>query len=282
MSRGARGGYHRRPMNQLFVSLGIEAWKPWLNALVLPPASLLLLALLGWGVVGRWPRLGRALVLLSVTGLWACSTPALGDALIHFLTRPPAGLGATERQALKGQPDTVVLVLGAGRRLNATDYGMPDVSALTLERVRYGAWLARQTGLPLAYSGGVGHGAREGTSEAAIVRQVVERDFGIRLRWSEDRSRDTNENAIFSTALLKTQGVRRIVLVTHGFHQRRALAAFERAVARSQAGIELVPAPMGLYQRDGPMTLGDFLPTAGGLETTGIALHEWLGRLAGA
>jgi hypothetical protein len=170
---GGRPGYHRRPMNQLFVTLGIEAWKPWLNALVLPPVSLLLLGLLGWALLRRRPGWGRALVALSLVTLWACATPALSEALVLRLTQPPAGLGTAQRQALAGQADTVVLVLGAGRRLGSIDYGMPDVSALTLERVRYGAWLARQTRLPLAYSGGVGHGAREGASEAEIVRRVV-------------------------------------------------------------------------------------------------------------
>ena len=34
-------------MNEIFFSLGIESWKPFINAILLPPVPLLLLVLVG-------------------------------------------------------------------------------------------------------------------------------------------------------------------------------------------------------------------------------------------
>ncbi len=268
-------------MNDWLVHWGIEAWKPWLQQLVMPPVPLLLLGLLGWLLVRRHPRLGRALGLLSLLLTWLVCTPWAADQLQRRLTRPPPALSAEAMACLTGAPRTAILVLGAGRRRLALEYGSADLTPLTQERLRYGWWLARQTRLPLAYSGGIGHGASAGPSEAEVVRLVTAREHGVALRWAEARSRDTNENAVYGLALLQAEGINRLVLVTHGFHQQRALQAFRRAIARSGQAMDLVPAPMGLRP---PLdnTLRDFLPGADGLARSGWALHEWLGWLAGA
>lgn len=278
-------------MNDLFVRLGLEAWKPLLTVLLLPPVPLLLLVLWGAWRLARRRAAGSAAgsaagwvaVWLGLAALWATGTPALGDALVSALTTPPPALAAAERAALAGAPHTAIVVLGAGRKLLAPEYAAADLKPLTLERLRYGLWLARQTRLPLAYSGGLGHGSPAGPSEAAVAGQIAKRDFGQTLRWTEDRSRDTDENARYTVALLHADGIRQVVLVTHDFHQRRALAAFERALRASGVAMRLVPAPVGLRPAPGPgWALGDYLPTPEGFALTRLALHEWLGRMAGA
>jgi uncharacterized SAM-binding protein YcdF (DUF218 family) len=173
------------------------------------------------------------------------------------------------------------VVLGAGQRYLAREYATADLKPMTIERLRYGVWLAKQTNLPLAYSGGLGRASRPGATEAEIARRVVERDFGLRLRWAENKSRDTHENAIFTVAMLRDEGIQQIVLVTHGFHQQRALAAFQRAIDKAGVRISVVAAPMGLSVV-GPPVFTDFLPTAEGFAATRLAFHEWVGRLAGA
>ena len=269
-------------MNELFIRLGILAWKPWLSTLLLPPVPLLLLMLLGVLLLGGRRRvLGWASLLTGLIGLWLATTTAVGLALVAGLTQPPPPLDAARRDALRGAPRTALLVLGAGRQWLAPEYGSADLRPLTLQRLRYGLWLARQTGLPVGYSGGLGHGAASGPTEAEVAARIAERDFGMHLRWLEDRSRDTDENARFSVRLLRADGIQTIVLVTHDFHQRRALAAFARAIQREGATMVVLPAPLG-GPAPGPLGLGDWLPTADGFALTRIALHEWLGRLAGA
>jgi uncharacterized SAM-binding protein YcdF (DUF218 family) len=131
------------------------------------------------------------------------------------------------------------------------------------------------------FSGGVGHGAAAGPSEAEIAARIAEREFNHPLRWTEGASRDTNENAYRSLALLQEQGIQRVLLVTHSFHMRRALAAFDRARQRAKLDIQVTAAPMDA-QAGHQLTLDSWLPSVDGYKDTRLALHEWLGRLAGA
>lgn len=268
-------------MNELFITLGISDWKPVLSTLLLPPVPLFVLLLLGAGLVGRRRSGGWALVSLSTIALWAMCTSLVGQGMIQWLTNPPPALTPQQVTSLARAPRTAIVVLGAGQRYLAREYATADLKPMTIERLRYGVWLAKQTNLPLAYSGGLGRASRPGATEAEIARRVVERDFGMRLRWAENKSRDTHENAIFTVAMLRDEGIQQIVLVTHDFHQQRALAAFQRAIDKAGVRISVVPAPMGLTVA-GPPVFTDFLPTAEGFAATRLAFHEWVGRLAGA
>ncbi|WP_246312011.1 YdcF family protein [Pseudaquabacterium terrae] len=263
------------------MSLGIEGWKPAVSMLVLPPLPLLLLLLLGVVLMPRRRRWGTAFIGAGTLGLWALSTPVVGAALKQALLQPPPVLHEADLRRLSQARGAAIVVLGAGRRLRSLDYGAPDVSMLTLERLRYGLWLSHRTGLPVAYSGGIAHASPAGESEAEIAVRVAERDFGQRLRWTEAQSRDTNENARRTVPLLAAAGIHHVVLVTHDFHQQRALAAFARAAARERVALTLTAAPLGVT-RPGDGELGDYLPSGEGLRMTTIVLHEWLGRLAGA
>jgi uncharacterized SAM-binding protein YcdF (DUF218 family) len=268
-------------LNDLLASLNLGAAKGLVGMLVMPPASPLLAAGIGWALRRRWPRLGGLMLGGGLLTMWLLCLPAVGIALSTALTTPPPALTPAQITALQRAPHTAVLVLGAGRRALSPEYGTADLAPLTVERLRYGVWLARRTGLPLGYSGGVAPWSRPGSSEAEAAALVVQRDYGLTLRWREDRSRDTDENARFSVALLKADGIQQIVLVTHDMHQRRALAAFERALQRQGVQMRLVPAPVGV-RADGPLVAGDFWPSLEGLNRSLYALHEWLGRLAGA
>lgn len=268
-------------MNELFVALGIESWKPWLSLLVMPPVPFLLLIPVGARLMFRRRALAWSLVLLGTLGAWLSGCIGTGTLLERWLLLPPRALAPSEIADLKRAPRTAIVVLGGGRKLLAPEYGVSDLRPMSVERLRYGAWLARETALPLAFSGGIGHGSPAGPSEAEIATRVAERDFGRPLRWSEGSSRDTTENAIRSIDLLRPQGIEHIVLVTHGYHMPRALRAFHRAAERGGKAIQVTAAPMGLtVQR-----IGDFaswVPTAEGYEQVRLVVHEWLGLLAGA
>lgn len=269
-------------MNDLIVSLGLEHWKPVVSALLLPPLPLLLLVLAGARTMYRRRALGWTLILLGCGGLWLVSTPALGKWMRYSLHPVPMALGADEIEALK-KPElpTAIVVLGAGRRDLSPEYGVSNLSLLGLERLRYGVWLARQTRLPMAVSGGLAHGARPGATEAEIAARIAEREFGLAPKWLEDRSRDTTENGLLTVPLLKAAGVQRIVLVTHDFHMRRALRAFERAAAREGPAMQVMAAPMGLTPRY-EWSASDFLPSRQGWTDSLLMLHETVGYWLGA
>jgi uncharacterized SAM-binding protein YcdF (DUF218 family) len=266
-------------MNELFHTLGIEAWKPWVSTLLLPPIPLLLLVLVGARLMFRRRLLAWSLILVAVLGLWFSSTTALGGLLTRELLQPPPVLIEREVAELRRAPRSAIVVLGGGRRLLAPEYGVSTLNERSIERLRYGLFLARETQLPVLFSGGVGHGALAGTSEAEIAARVAEREFGIKLRWTEGDSRDTRENARASVALLKAAGIEQVVLVTHGYHMQRARGHFEREMAPH--GMKLVVAPMGL-PASRRLNAVDWFPTTEGFQQVRLALHEWIGRLAGA
>ena len=268
-------------MNELLLTLGLEGWKPLLGTLLLPPIPFLLLTLAGARLMFRRRLLAWLMVLLGTLGIWLSCTTAVGHLLNQGLLQPPRALNRGDIAELKRAPRTAVVVLGSGRRALAPEFGVSTLTARSVERLRYGIWLSRETDLPLAFSGGIGHGAPDGNTEAEIAARITEREFGHKLRWQEGRSRDTRENAQFTVALLQSQGVDHIVLVSHQYHMKRGLRNFTRAVPAGGAGLRLTAAPVGV-RADGLLIAVDWLPTAEGFEHTRNVLHEWLGLLAGS
>jgi uncharacterized SAM-binding protein YcdF (DUF218 family) len=267
-------------MNELLTSWGWTGFKQALAVLVLPPAPFLLLVLVGARLMFRRRLLAWLLILLAVLGLWFTQTTVLSRALMPWLLNPPEPLSTAQIAALVREPRTAIVVLGGGRKPMAAEYGVSSPKARTLERLRYGLWLGRQTGLPVAFSGGVSHGADPGASEAEIAARIAEREFRQPLRWIEDQSRDTRENAAFTVALLAQQNIDRIVLVTHAAHMPRARAHFEQAVAARNLKIAVEPASMGWTPRRA-LSGGDWIPTVEGHEENWMILRESLARLAG-
>lgn len=277
-------------LNDLLLQFGAVGWKPALTALLLPPVPLLLLMLTGAALARRRPAWGWLLLLAGAAGIWLGSTTAMGEWLQRQLLAPHRALSLQDLQQLQQlQPPRrstapaagAIVVLGAGRESYAPEFGTANLPPQAMERLRYGLWLARETGLPVAYSGGTGHAQASGPAEAEVAAQIAARDFARPLKWTEAESRDTRENAERSVALLRGAGVSRIVLVTHGWHMRRSLRAFEQAVARSGGGITLQAAPIGLARDESAGALR-WLPSQDGFAETRSALREYLGLLAGA
>ncbi|HEX5803493.1 MAG TPA: YdcF family protein, partial [Azospira sp.] len=203
-----------------------------LSALLLPPLNGLLPVLLGLLLWRARPRLARSLVLAGVLLLGALSLGVVARALLAPLEaqHPPLPPAAAARL-----PVDAIVVLGAGRYRFPPEFAADDVAGPALERLRYGALLARASGRPVLVTGGAPDGGER--SEGEAMRDALQRDFGVPVRWVESTSANTVENARHSAAQLLPQGARRIALVTHAWHMPRAVAAFERA------GFVVLPAP---------------------------------------
>jgi len=230
-----------------------------LAALVLPPTGPLLLALAGLILLGRRPRLGRALAWVGVGSLLLLSLPVVSHALLRSLEPPALDLRRTgEAQA--------IVILGGGVRRNAAEFGGDTLARLTLERVRYGALLARATRLPVLVSGGSVYG---GTAEGALMKRALEQEFNVEVRWSEERSRDTQSNAAESASILLPAGIKRVILVAHGFDMPRASAEF------ASAGLQVTPAPTVIAgERLAFDSAAELLPSMSALQGSYYALYE--------
>lgn len=246
--------------------------KTLLTALLMPPAGPLLIALLAL-LLAR--RILRQLLLVAALGsLWFLSTNVTAIALSKALLPQFPAIKASE---LASDQVQAIVVLGGGVLARSPEYDKAQPSAHTLARLRYGVSLARQTGKPLAFSGGVGWAAA-GTStpgEAEVAQQFLRQDYNMALRWSEGASRDTRENAQNLRPVLQREGITRIALVTDAWHLPRAVMEFERA------GFEVTPAPTGfIARRERPLL--EWLPSGHGLSSSRQVLREWLAiRMAG-
>jgi uncharacterized SAM-binding protein YcdF (DUF218 family) len=221
----------------------------------------LLLAIAGALLMRRWPRPGRVVLWTGLATLLALSLSPVSYLLLQLCNdSPPVRLeDARTAQA--------IVILGGGVRRDALEYGGDTLGRLTLERTRYGAKVARETGLPVLVSGGTVFGNT--ATEASLMRAALEQEFNVPVRWAEDRSRNTHENARFSAALLKRDGVKRVVLITHGFDMRRARAEF------AAAGLDAVPAPTVVPNMIVTSPL-DFVPSVFALQGSYFALYELL------
>ncbi len=237
-----------------------------LSALLLPPLDVLLLALVGGLLLlAGSRRLGATLLSLSFVLLALLSTPKVAHWMLARLeTNVPV---LTQPIAAKAQ---AIVILGGSRQANAPEYGGRDVPGpYSFGRLRYGAWLHRQTGLPILVSGGSPE--RRPESEAELMARALREDFKIQVRWQEGESDNTEQNASNSARILKPAGVHRILLVSDAWHLPRALPMF-----RDQ-GFEVIPAPTNLMNEDALPGLQAWLPQAPALTLSYLALHEWIG-----
>lgn len=234
-------------------------WRALFKALVLPPTAPLLIAVIGLVISRRHPRSGRALTATGVIALLLLSLPVVASMLIRIVDdSPPLDFArASDAQA--------IVILGGGVRRDAPEYGGATMNRLTLERLRYGARVARELKLPVLVSGGRASVALP--AEAMLMKTALQGEFGIPVRWTEDRSINTHENAVMSAAILRADGVRRIVLVAHGFDMPRATAEF------AAAGVETVPAPTGILPLQFTAWM-DYMPSVEALQGSYYALYE--------
>ncbi len=274
------------------------ALKKLVGALLLPPAGFLLVALLGLLLLGMttdrraddgrrsprwlWRRIGGTLAVAGVAAALAVSAWPVASARATWLVEPyalldPVGdrlprLRAVDWRTVPATAPQAIVMLTAG---SAPDGFASDrderLAGDTLERALHAARVAKLTNLPILVSGGMVRPSRQTLAEMA--RDVIERDLGVRVRWLETQSRDTAENARYSARILQSAGVRRIVLVTHASHMRRAEALFRHQ------GFEVVPAPYGFMGKSIDTAWRVFWPTHDALDVSYVCAYEMLGLL---
>ena len=198
-------------------------------ALLVPPVSLVFVALIGLLIERRHRPIGRFLAWFGVLGLLVLALPAVSGLLLTSLERnlpltPPPD-----------QPPQAIVVLGGDVQRGGGSTPLAHLGPLSLERVRAGALLHRRTGLPILVSGGTLR-----TSEppvAVLMADSLVHDFQVPAQWVERESRDTWENARLSAAILHQQGITSVYVVTQAWHMRRAIVAF------ADTGITVTAAP---------------------------------------
>jgi uncharacterized SAM-binding protein YcdF (DUF218 family) len=127
----------------------------------------------------------------------------------------------------------------------------------------------------LVFSGGSWLPSSIDNGEAAAARKFFI-DLGVSPEriTLEDRSRNTYENAVFSTAALDPKPGEQWLLVTSAYHMPRAMGCFRAA------GFAVTPWPVDYRARGWRDLLWIYAQPSEGLRNLDLSLKEWMGLAA--
>lgn len=220
-------------------------------------------------MIGLWRR-KRGPLFAALGILYFASIPFVGNRLIGWLESSYPAMPVAQA----GPADAVVVLGGIfGPPVAA---GMLPNLAETVERLEAGIVLTQAGRAPLlVFTGGripwEGRVKVEGDDSKA---QAIARGVPAEKILVTREVANTADEAQAIARLTREHQWRRIILVTSGWHMRRAAYLFKRA------GVDCVVFPVDFRRdRQGPPTLLDFFPRADALAQTETTLHEFYGIL---
>jgi uncharacterized SAM-binding protein YcdF (DUF218 family) len=232
--------------------------------------------MIGMGVAGavllatRRARLGRGLMAASAVLLAIAGFSPLGNWLLYPLEQrfPPW-------DDSRGAPDGIVVLGGAIDADLSASQGAPAFTRAADRMISAAALARRYPNARIVFSGGSANLLSNDAREADYAATVLE-SLGIpkeRLTM-ERRSRNTQENAEFSKAMVAPKSGERWLLVTSAFHMPRSVGLFR------QAGFAVEPYPVD-WRGGGRADLLAFRPlSADGLSLVDVGIREWMGLVA--
>lgn len=246
------------------------ALRSLLKIMVLPPFLNIAIGLLGLLILNRYPRLGRSLIAVSLLSIYLMSTSLVsgGVSALNDIYEPVDLTKAAECEA--------IVILSGGTKEYAPEYKEGQTTGVSsLVRVRYGVKLARELGLPVLVTGGVGFGAlSEGRRpEAELMAIAMKEQFQLPAKWVETESRNTFENGALTKKVLAPEGINNIVLVTQSFHMRRSVEVF------ASLGFNVMPAPTEFYGVPTSLfSIRSYIPRIGNFQVSTSVMSETVGR----
>lgn len=125
--------------------------------------------------------------------------------------------------------------------------------------------------LPIIVSGG----GQENSSftEAGLMAEVLRNNFHVPVLAIEDKSKNTADESQFLATIFRQYGIHTIYLVANAWHMSRSVYSFKNA------GMMVIPAPMGYVMLQSEQPLLNYLPSYESLEASNFALHEYIGLI---
>jgi uncharacterized SAM-binding protein YcdF (DUF218 family) len=237
-------------------------WNKLLPIFVLPLGWVMVLLGIALWRRRRWP------VIAALAVLYVASMPVVGNGLFHWLESgywPPSVAGVEPADAIVPLGGIFGPASPPGRVLNVAESGERLEAGIALWQAKKAPWLVFTAGrIPWG-----GQAEPEGAQSARVAigrgvpaeQVLVTREVG-----------NTADEARAVRDLVRERGWKKIILVTSGWHMRRAARQFRKA------GVDFVPFPVD-YQATPrqPFTVLDFLPRADGLRFTEFTLRELYG-----
>ncbi len=223
-------------------------------------------------VLGRIGRHSYAGLMCTIALLWLTfwSLPPVSYLASSLLERHTQSIEMSQIPNADG-----ILVYGGVMHPTFPGYHFPDLGSAS-DRVWHAARLYHEGKAPLIIlSGGKVISSTDLASQAETMKLFL-LDLGVPESsiLLEENSNNTYENALYSSELLGSLGLDSVLLVTSALHMRRAFSVSEAV------GIKAVPVATDFEAYPPEANLLSWLPSAGALNRSTLALHEWLGLLA--
>jgi uncharacterized SAM-binding protein YcdF (DUF218 family) len=221
---------------------------------------------------GRGARLGRVLALAAILILLAAAILPLGMALIAPLEDrfplPPSDLPAPAGIIVLG--GAINDVTSAARGQTIFDEGGERITEAVILAKRFPEARIVYTGGTASFTPGV-----KSTEALRARRLMAQMGVPASRITIEDKSRNTEENARFTGAIVRPEPSQRWIIVTSAFHMPRAMGVFEKA------GFHPIPYPVSFYTVGRwPADLRLNYWPGRNLRIFELALHEWIGLAA--
>lgn len=239
------------------------------SALISPLGTALLLGTLavfcGWR---RRPKMAMVAGTLAVLWLGLWSLPVVSNKLLDALESPypPIDVAALPRVQ-------AIVVLGGGMAAAETRAGLPDLN-LAADREWHAARLYKAGKAPWVLVS-AGRDPQNAYSGAQAMRRFL-LDLGVpdEAIGLEEQSLNTRQNARFCAEILRSRGIKRILLVTSAMHMPRSVSLFEAE------GLEVIPAAADHEAHNHRVTV-QWLPSTDALDGSARAFKEVVGKVTG-
>lgn len=232
--------------------------------MMLPPFNILILWLLALIFAKlHFKKLSRISTALGIGLLYLLSIPFTAQTLKDSLI-------TEDHLTLNDYKNAqAIVLLGGGLRDSKELYAPLASTAIQLERLRYTAYLQKETGLPLLITGA----SPTGAVEAKVAAEELQHFFNVPTKWIEPKALTTKENALFTKQILQKDQITKIILVTNEWHMQRAKLLFQ------QQGFDVLPASVGegITPSEYKLNMMHFIPQGGALAKNMQLLKEWIG-----
>ena len=223
-------------------------------------------------------KLQRGLMVFALVLLWLASNRWVSYALARSLewrNLPPENTPQAE----------VMVVLGGGTESGDPPRPMAEINSAG-DRVLYAAKLFKDGAAEkiLLSGGNLSFSTNRGSTPAQEMQELFEL-IGIPQEaiWMQSESENTYEDALYSSRILRENGIEEVILVTSAMHMPRAKALFEAQ------GIAVIPAPVDFtvteqgwestFKPTWKEALIYLLPNDSSLGLTTNALKEYIGMV---
>jgi uncharacterized SAM-binding protein YcdF (DUF218 family) len=237
-----------------------ETIKKLIEYAVFPP-GIIIIAFLAISYLARKIKLAAGLSLFCAIAVYLFSISPIKNALIS-----PLENSYQRPQNIKSLKADAVVVLGAEA------YNDKTLDGDSLNRLVAAFILYRRLHIPIIFSGGY---STSTVATAKIARNILLK-MGIDRKdiLIDDKSDDTNQNAIYTKAICVKHRFKRIILVTSAYHMKRAVLLFNGAIGVNR--LKVIPYPAD-YKSNDRYNFYSFMPNLGNLVISAEAIHEYLG-----